>query len=34
VLLYAIEPVSDAVADGELREVGVRVDDVLSARAG
>jgi len=31
VLLYAIERVSDAVADGELREVGVRVDDVLSA---
>jgi len=31
VLLYAIERVSDAVADNELREVGVRVDDVLSA---
>jgi len=30
VLLYTIERVSDAVADGELRDVGVRVDDVLA----
>jgi AcrR family transcriptional regulator len=29
VLLYTIERVSDAVADGELRELGLRVEDVL-----
>ena len=30
VLLYTIERVSDAVADGELRELGLRVEDVLA----
>src|SRR5262249_37025340 len=30
VLLYTLERVSDAVADGELRELGVGVEDVLA----
>jgi AcrR family transcriptional regulator len=30
VLLYTIERVSDAVADGELRELGLRTEDVVA----